>query len=185
MRGDATALASGLEGCDLAYLDPPYNQHRYESNYHIWDTLVRWDAPEHYGTACKRIDLRDTDGRSPFNSRRTFPDALRQVIADVRADTVIVSYNDESWVGQHELATWLLEAGHAEVALAQFDSARYVGARIGIHNPDGERVGTVGRTRNKEWMFLAGAPHAVSRMAVAAEAHGATIAGLSGLNRHS
>ena len=31
---------------DLMYLDPPYNQHRYFTNYHIWETLVRWDAPE-------------------------------------------------------------------------------------------------------------------------------------------
>ncbi len=29
---------------DLAYLDPPYNQHRYEANYHIWETLVAWDV---------------------------------------------------------------------------------------------------------------------------------------------
>ena len=44
---------------DLAYLDPPYNQHRYFTNYHVWETLVAWDAPEHYGVACKRIDARD------------------------------------------------------------------------------------------------------------------------------
>jgi adenine-specific DNA-methyltransferase len=31
---------------------------------------------------------------------------------------------------------------------------RYVGARIGIHNPRGEKVGTVGRTRNTECLFL-------------------------------
>ena len=44
---------------DLAYLDPPYNQHRYFTNYHVWETLVAWDAPEHYGVACKRVDARD------------------------------------------------------------------------------------------------------------------------------
>ena len=31
---------------DLAYLDPPYNQHRYFTNYHVWETLVAWDAPD-------------------------------------------------------------------------------------------------------------------------------------------
>jgi len=30
--------------CDVAYLDPPYNQHSYLGNYHVWETLVRWDA---------------------------------------------------------------------------------------------------------------------------------------------
>ena len=47
IRGDATALAgtSALGHVDLAYLDPPYNQHRYFTNYHVWETLVAWDAP--------------------------------------------------------------------------------------------------------------------------------------------
>ena len=37
-----------------------------------------------------------------------------------------------------------------------FASDRYVGARIGIHNPAGERVGTVGRLRNLEYLLVAG-----------------------------
>ena len=44
---------------DVAYLDPPYNQHRYLGNYHIWETLVRWDAPEAYGVARKRVDCKE------------------------------------------------------------------------------------------------------------------------------
>ena len=35
-----------LPAVDLVYLDPPYNQHRYATNYHVWETLVRWDAPD-------------------------------------------------------------------------------------------------------------------------------------------
>ena len=34
------ALAPALGHFDLAYLDPPYNQHRYFTNYHVWETLV-------------------------------------------------------------------------------------------------------------------------------------------------
>ena len=50
VRGDALDLVKTLPRTDLAYIDPPYNQHRYFTNYHIWETLVRWDAPEHYGS---------------------------------------------------------------------------------------------------------------------------------------
>ena len=50
-----------LDPVDLMYLDPPYNQHRYFTNYHVWETLVRWDEPEHYGIACKRVDARDDE----------------------------------------------------------------------------------------------------------------------------
>ena len=44
--------------------------------------------------------------------------------------------------------------GHVEVLA--FASNRYVGARIGIHNPAGERVGSVGRLRNLEYVLVAG-----------------------------
>jgi adenine-specific DNA-methyltransferase len=31
-----------------------------------------------------------------------------------------------------------------------------VGAKIGIHNPRGEKVGTIGRLRNRELLFVVG-----------------------------
>src|SRR2546430_17729812 len=46
VRGDALALAAKLPEVDLAYLDPPYNQHSYYRNYHVWETLVAWGEPE-------------------------------------------------------------------------------------------------------------------------------------------
>src|SRR3954466_9728830 len=36
VSGDALELAPNLPEVDLAYLDPPYNQHRYFTNYHVW-----------------------------------------------------------------------------------------------------------------------------------------------------
>jgi adenine-specific DNA-methyltransferase len=38
-------VAPALPEVDLAYLDPPYNQHRYFTNYHVSETLAAWDAP--------------------------------------------------------------------------------------------------------------------------------------------
>jgi adenine-specific DNA-methyltransferase len=153
VRGDACVVASELGEFDLAYLDPPYNQHRYEANYHIWETLVAWDAPEHYGVACKRTEVREGE-RSAFNSRRTMPGALAQVVRDVRARLLVLSYNDESWMDLDDLVDVCRVRGHVEVLA--FASNRYVGARIGIHNPAGERVGSVGRLRNLEYVIVAG-----------------------------
>ena len=153
VRGDACLVASELGEFDLAYLDPPYNQHRYEANYHIWETLVAWDAPEHYGVACKRTEVREGE-RSAFNSRRTMPGALAQVVRDVRARLLVLSYNDESWMDLDDLVEVCRVRGHVEVLA--FASNRYVGARIGIHNPAGERVGSVGRLRNLEYVVVAG-----------------------------
>lgn len=167
LRGDALDVAPVLAPCDLAYLDPPYNQHRYYTNYHVWETLVAWDAPEHYGVACKRVDARDDTTKSVFNRRRLMPDALRRVIAAVQARVVVVSYNDESWVSAAELRDMCSVHGHVEVLA--FDSRRYVGAQIGIHNPQGERVGTVSHVRNLEYLVIAGERDEVRRLVDATE----------------
>jgi adenine-specific DNA-methyltransferase len=118
-QGDATELVSSLPEVDLAYLDPPYNQHRYFTNYHVWETLVAWDSPDHYGVACKRVGLDD--------------------LVDMAGCR-----------------------GHVEVL--GFDSRRYIGAQIGIHNPKGEKVGRVTHTRNVEYVVLAGDRQLVRRL---------------------
>ena len=154
--GDAVSTVHQLEAVDLMYLDPPYNQHRYSTNYHVWETLVRWDAPDHYGIACKRVDSRDLARKSVFNIRRQMPAALAEVVRGARAEVVVVSCNDETWVGADEIEGWLLEAGHQDVARLAFDTKRYVGAQIGVHNAAGQRVGTPRRLRNVESVVVAG-----------------------------
>jgi adenine-specific DNA-methyltransferase len=164
VQGDACVLAGSahLGEVDLAYLDPPYNQHRYDSNYHVWETIVAWDAPAHYGVACKRDDLRDPNRRSAFNGRRSMPAALGSVIGSVRADVVMLSYNNESWLSFDELHELCSARGHVRVLA--FDSARYVGARIGIHDPSGRKVGAVSHLRNTEYVLVAGDRGRVRRM---------------------
>jgi adenine-specific DNA-methyltransferase len=82
------------------------------------------------------------------------PDALARVVRDVRARVLVLSYNDESWVTLDELMELCAVRGHVEVLA--FPSTRYVGARIGIYNPAGERVGAPGRLFNLEYLVVAG-----------------------------
>ncbi len=160
--GDATEVAAALPVVDLAYLDPPYNQHRYFTNYHVWETLVAWDAPAHYGVACKRLDARDPATKSVFNDRRRAPDALARLIATVPAATVIISGSNEGFVGVDDLVDMAAVRGHVEVLA--FDSRRYIGAQIGIHNLEGEKVGQVTHTRNVEYLICAGDEDVVRRL---------------------
>jgi adenine-specific DNA-methyltransferase len=135
---------------DVAYIDPPYNQHKYMNNYHVWESLVRWDKPEVYGVACKRIDCRSYD--SAFNSKRRIEAALAAVVAAVRARWLIVSFNDEGYLAERDLRAILSARG--EVQVIGVDFKRYVGAKIGIYNPSGVKTGKVGRLRNRELLFL-------------------------------
>jgi adenine-specific DNA-methyltransferase len=155
VRGDAREVVRGAAAgaYDLAYLDPPYNQHSYFNNYHVWETLVRGDAPPAYGIARKREDCRTT--RSPFNSRPAAWDALRAVVYDLRARHVIVSFSDEGFL-KLDAIQQLLKERFGEVAAIPVPTRRYVGAQIGIHDLRGVAVGEVSHLHNTEWLFLAG-----------------------------
>jgi len=153
LRRDANALAAEMAAVDIAYLDPPYNQHSYYSNYHIWETLVRGDAPEAYGVARKRLDCRTT--KSAFNSRARAWDAFTSLVRALPARHLVVSFSNEGFFAYADLAALLGDA-FGEVAAVPVDFRRYVGAKIGIHNPRGERVGRVSHVTNREFLFVAG-----------------------------
>jgi adenine-specific DNA-methyltransferase len=135
---------------DVAYLDPPYNQHSYLGNYHVWESLVRWDKPLVYGVAMKRTDVRERS--SPFNRRGQIEAALDEVVQTVRAQTLLVSYSDEGFLGREALVAILERRGPVQVI--EIPYRRYVGARIGIYNPKGQKVGVPGRLTNREYLFL-------------------------------
>ncbi len=139
---------------DVAYIDPPYNQHSYLGNYHIWETLVRWDKPAVYGVAQKRVDVRYR--KSIFNSRPGFGPALKRLLQGVNAPILIVSFSDEGYLSREEMEEILatLHDGTAQVLVIENDFKRYVGAQIGIYNPQGEKVGKVSHLRNKEFLYV-------------------------------
>ncbi|WP_215523616.1 DNA adenine methylase [Varibaculum prostatecancerukia] len=167
LQGDALQLVDQVPEVDLAYLDPPYNQHRYFTNYHIWETLVRWDAPETYGVARKRVDARGDEHRSVFNSKRTMAQSFFSLLGRVRAKTIVVSYNDEAWISEDEMINAIHEAGFARVEKFSFSQRRYVGAKIGIYDPQGKKVGKPGADRNTENVFVGGSAATLSQISAA------------------
>lgn len=149
-QSDALDLAPNLD-CDLVYLDPPYNQHRYLGNYHIWETLVENDQPETYGKANKRIDVRTRP--SLFNQKATAREALAELIGSIRTRYLMLSFNDEGYVSLPEIENMLAKWGQFQASAIPY--RRYVGASIGIHNREGEKVGRVSHLHNHEWLFVA------------------------------
>lgn len=167
-EGNAEDIAGAVRA-DAAYLDPPYNQHSYLANYHIWETLCRWDRPATYGVARKRADVRERKSR--FNSKRGIRDALREVIHALSCPWIVLSFNNEGYLDEGDIREMLADRGH--VAVASLPYKRYVGAQIGIHNPDGVKVGAVSHLRNREMLFVAGPDRAVVERCVhAARAEG-------------
>lgn len=146
---DALDAATRISA-DVAYIDPPYNQHKYLGNYHIWETLTLWDKPEVYGVACKRMDCKSR--RSAFNSRNQYSTVFDDLLDRLDCRYAIVSFSDEGYVSTGEMMDIL--SSHGAVSVRKFDFRRHVGSAIGIFNPLGEQVGAVTHRHNKEYVFV-------------------------------
>ncbi len=135
---------------DLVYLDPPYNQHSYLANYHIWETLVRFDNPPTYGVACKRIDVKTR--KSAYNFRVQARAALKTLLEHIQARVIVLSFNNEGFHKEEDLLQLCQEKGFVRILRRPY--RRYVGAQIGIYNPHGEKVGEVSHLTNEERLFV-------------------------------
>lgn len=79
-------------GGDILYLDPPYNARQYCANYHVLETIARYDSPELKG----KTGLRDySKQKSDFCSPRTVVDAFESVIRNADFQYIFLSYNNE------------------------------------------------------------------------------------------
>lgn len=88
---DINALVKRIKG-DVLYLDPPYNARQYCSNYHVLETIARYDNPELNGVT----GLRDsTNQKSRFCSKRTVEDTFDDLIRNAQFQYIFLSYNNE------------------------------------------------------------------------------------------
>lgn len=159
LRMDANLAVREMD-VDVAYIDPPYNQHSYLGNYHIWESLVLWDKPEVYGVARKRVDCRER--KSDYNSKRLHQTVFEDLVAGVSAPLLLVSFNNEGYQSRPDMERLL--AAHGKVFVIAKDFKRYVGAQIGVYNPDGDKVGTVSHLRNEEYIYLVARPSLSERI---------------------
>ncbi len=77
---------------EVVYLDPPYNHRQYSGNYHILETIAKNDKPK----IRWKTWMRDcSDQKSLYCSRSQVKKAYQELIDNIKADYVFLSYNDE------------------------------------------------------------------------------------------
>ncbi|MFV0257909.1 MAG: DNA adenine methylase [Acidimicrobiales bacterium] len=108
---DANRLIERVGGFDLAYFDPPYNQHPYGSNYFMLNLLVDYREP-HELSRVSGIPV--GWNRSVYNVRKRSFAALRRLVVGVDAEFVLLSFNDEGFVRPDELRAFLAGLGVVE-----------------------------------------------------------------------
>ena len=98
-NSDFTELLS--KKCDLLYADPPYNSREYLPNYHILETIARYDYPEIHGvTGMRNYD----DQKSVFCKKNTVASAFETMIRDCKCKYILISYNNEALLSTEVLS---------------------------------------------------------------------------------
>jgi adenine-specific DNA-methyltransferase len=156
-REDVQQLAGRLpdivgERPDIAYLDPPYNQHPYGSNYHVLNTVVLWDKPplnpsilvdgkKHDKSAIRR-DWR-TERRSPYNHEKQALSALQSLVASIEARWLLVSYSTDGNIPLMDLLGTLAARGRLDVVANSYKRYRVSTPRMSSKSHNIEFVAIV------------------------------------------
>ncbi len=111
LAGDALEAASSIPLVDVAYLDPPYNQHPYGSNYFMLNLVANYERPERISEVS---GIPEDWKRSGYNSRRHALESLRALVAGLEARFVLVSFNSEGFIARDEMESMLARYGKVE-----------------------------------------------------------------------
>lgn len=98
---------------EVVYMDPPYVANRsYHDNYHLLETISRYDNPKIKG----KTGLRElVDTKSKFCSKRDAFDEFKVVLSKIRSRYIFISYSSESVVSKSDMMELLENAGWNDV----------------------------------------------------------------------
>ncbi|RKX86894.1 MAG: DNA methyltransferase [Spirochaetes bacterium] len=136
-RMDAGAFLMRVSG-DLCYIDPPYNQHQYGSNYHLLNTIALWDRQEFPLTlgddgrlsnkAGIRRDWKKT--KSLYCYRDTAVNEFVKLIDSIDARFIVLSYSTEGIVPFETILD--IMGNNGSVKVLSSDYTKYRGGKQSI-----------------------------------------------------
>lgn len=130
---DAVKLVKRLKG-DILYIDTPYNNRQYSTNYHVLETIAKNDKPAIHGVTGQR----DKDeARSDFAMKRLAKHSMQELLTNLNYSHVVVSYSTDGIIPFDEMVEIMEENAlnsHVEVKKVPF--RKYKSKRV----KDGDRL---------------------------------------------
>ncbi|MFP4364595.1 MAG: DNA adenine methylase [Spirochaetia bacterium] len=121
-----------VQGVDIAYLDPPYNQHQYGSNYHMLNTIALWDkipAPLELNEkgvlkekAAIRKDWKRT--KSDYCYRDTAVSAFSHLLENIEAKHILISYSTDGIIPFEVMRDLCMKKGRIGIVTNEYTKYR-------------------------------------------------------------
>lgn len=124
MAESESVYAEVENGCfDLAYIDPPYNQHPYGSNYFMLNLVASYARPD--TEAISRISgIPKNWNRSSYNKKRFASQVFENLVSNLRARFLLVSFNSEGFISREEMEELLGRYGKVKVFESNYNAFR-------------------------------------------------------------
>ena len=123
-KEDANVLVKHLRNIDITYIDPPYNQHPYGSNYFMLNTILE----NRVGHNISKVSgIPDDWNKSAYNKKKEALSAFENLISDIDSKYLIISYNNEGFISLEEMQTMLSKYG--ELKTKEIDYVAFRGSR--------------------------------------------------------
>ena len=120
-NGDSNQIIKEAAEVDLAYLDPPYNQHPYGSNYFMLNLILENKHPENISNVS---GIPDNWNRSTYNKKQYAYSALSELVNNIKAKYVLVSFNSEGFIALPEMKSMLEKIGKLQVLETTYNTFR-------------------------------------------------------------
>lgn len=112
-QDDTTIVAQKMpQGIDLTYLDPPYNQHPYGSNYFMLNLILRYEEPEKMSNVS---GIPDNWNRSAYNKKALALTSMQELLESLDSKFIAISYNNEGFIQREEFVHTLSTFGSLEI----------------------------------------------------------------------
>jgi adenine-specific DNA-methyltransferase len=109
---DSNNIIKKLPEVDIAYLDPPYNQHPYGSNYFMLNLILDYTYPE---KTSKISGIPENWNRSAYNKGHHALKVLTYLVENIKSKYVIISFNSEGFISIEQMRNMLMKIGKLEV----------------------------------------------------------------------
>ncbi len=120
-RGDSNIIADCIDEVDIAYLDPPYNQHPYGSNYFMLNLITEYIKP---GRISEVSGIPPDWNRSSFNKKAGSYNSFKELVSMLKAKYLLISFNSEGFIRLDEMKDMLGKIGRVEVLETKYNTFR-------------------------------------------------------------